>query len=247
MKRTGYIAIFIIPLLSACGLLPTPTPVIMQETVQIEVTRLVDATKIVIITNTPEPTPTATPAPPLILKDDFEGDIGGWDIQEYRNGAINIINGLLVIEANHPDWLIPISHPALEALNAYTIDVDISYMDGPENSVAFISFRWWDSENHCSFEVTADGFFALYCIIENEFYNTISWTRSPAIKTGMHTNHIRIVDTGQQVTFNINDSFLANIPITFLTPGDIRLGAGILEQGETAWSFDNIVVREYSP
>jgi len=68
MKRTGYIAICIIPLLSACGLLPTPTPVIMQETVQVEVTRLVDVTKIVIITNIPEPTLTPTSEPMILLE-----------------------------------------------------------------------------------------------------------------------------------------------------------------------------------
>jgi len=247
MKWMHPIPVIFLVLLTSCGIFTSPTPVIVRETVEVIITKDVEVTRQVHVSPTPEPSSTATPAPPLILRDDFEGDIGGWDIQEYENGAINIINGLLVIEANHPDWLIPISHPALESLDAYTLDVDISHMDGSENSVAYISFRWWDSENHCAFEVTADGWFALYCIIENEFYNTISWTRSPAIQTGMNTNHIRLVDTGQQVTFNINDNFLANIPITFLTPGDIRLGAGILEQGETAWSFDNIVVREYRP
>ena len=182
-----------------------------------------------------------------IFKDDFEAGIGNWDIQEIENGAIDINNGLLVIEANHPDWLIPTGHPALESLDAYTLDIDISLIDGTENSEAFIYFRWWDSENHCIFEVTADGWFASYCIIDSEFYETISWTRSSAIKTGMNTNHLRLVDTGQQVTLNINDEFLASIPITYLTFGDLRLGAGIFEEGDTAWSFDNIAVREYRP
>jgi len=247
MKWMHPIPVIFLVLLTSCGIVTTPTPVVLRETVEVIITKDVEVTRQILVSPTPEPSPTTTPAPPLIFKEDFEVDIDDWDIQEFENGAINIINGLLVIEANHPDWLIPTSHPALESLDAYTFDVDISHMDGFANSEAFINFRWWDSENHCAFEITADGWFALYCIIENEFYNTISWTRSPAIKTGMNTNHIRLVDTGQQVTFNINDNFLANIPLTYLTPGDIRLGAGILEHGETAWSFDNIVVREYRP
>lgn len=247
MKWMHPIPVIFLILLTSCGIFTPPTPVVLRETVEVIITKDVEVTRQVLVSPTPEPSPTATPAPPLIFIDDFEGGIGDWDIQEYETGAINIMNGLLVIESNHPDWLIPVNHPDLESLDAYTLDVDISHRSGSENSAAFISFRWWDTENHCTFEVTADGWFALYCVIEDDFYDTISWTRSPAIKTGTNANHIRLVDTGQQVTFNINNNFLASIPLTYLTLGNVRLGAGILEEGETVWSFDNLEVREYRP
>lgn len=243
MKRTGYLAICIIPLLSACGLLPTPTPVILQETVQVEVTRLVDATRVVIITNTPEPTLTPTSEPMMLLEDTFEMDAGDWEIGVWDDAIAEAKDGVLFIEVLEPNTSRYISHPDLIFLNApFELELDMLCVSGASDAIASIVFRLQNSGDHASLSLSNQGSAQVGKGIAGEYYHLIPWTRFQSITRGK--NHIRLIDNGARVIAYINDELFFDIPFHDLPLGSLGLFAISYVGGGATWAFDNIVIHQ---
>ena len=242
MKRTGCIAICIIPLLSACGLLPSPTPVILQETAQVEVTRLVEVTKIAIITNTPEPTLTPTSEPKIILEESFDASDGDWGIGVWDDATAEVKDGVLFINVLEPNTSRYITHPELAFLNApFELELDMLCVSGASDAIASIVFRLQNSGAHAALSLSNNGSVLIGMGEGDDYYFLIPWTRFHAVERGK--NHIRIIDDGVRVIAYINDVLLLDIPFQDLPLGSLGLFVITYDGGGATWAFDNIVTR----
>jgi len=224
---------------AACGPAETPTPAIIE----------VQVIRDVIVTATPEPTPTVGPQTAALFQDDFEAGEGEWLIEEFPEHSIYVSNGQLIIEVHESHWNAYSEHSDLFLLDTYALKVDISYVSGPTKSEAGIAFRCdVDDEAWLEFSFNAEGLFVVSSVTSGEekldFEDVIPYALVPALRHGQSTNHIRFVDDENLVTVYINGELIASFPYEELPPGCPSLFAGTYIEGGAKWAFDNIFVRE---
>lgn len=232
--------------LIACTLLPTPTPVTLVETVEVEVTRPV--TQRVVITARPSSTPPATPEPRSLFADDFEAGEGEWSVETIPQGAVSVVDGELTIEVSEANFLLRASHPALDLLDTYSMEVDISYVSGPTIAEAGIGLRC-GSDQVLDLGIAADGTFSIFRAISVgatglDFDDIIPYVQTSAINRGQALNRVRIVDDNKEVIVHVNAELVAKFPFDEIPPGCPGLYVRTFKEGGAVWSFDNLSIRE---
>jgi len=255
MSRQALLAIVVVAVLqSACGFISTPTPVTIVQTVEVEVTRQItqQVTREVVVTATAEPTATATPEPRLIFEEAFETSDSEWNTEDSPEASIHISDGRLIIEVHSSQRNMYANHPELELLDAYVLDVDLSYISGPTGAEAGIAFRCsQEGEEWLQVSIDADSLFAVARITpqetELESTDVIPWVRLAALRRGSTLNHIQLIDNSRQVTVSVNGKLVATWPYDTVAPGCPYLFVGTYEEGEAIWAFDNVTVREIEP
>ena len=95
MKKKQLIVLVATATLGAsCGVSEAQTPGIIEA----------QEVREVVITATPEPTPTAAPQAAPLFQDDFEAGEGGWIVEELPEDSIYISQGQIIIEVQQPHW-----------------------------------------------------------------------------------------------------------------------------------------------
>jgi hypothetical protein len=216
--------------------------VTLVQTVEVEVTRPV--TQEVVVTVTPSPTPPATPEPQSLFADDFEAGAGEWSVEEFPEGSVSVVDGKLSIEVREPNWTIPASHPELDLLDTYSLEVDISYVSGPTGSEAGFALRC-GSDQWLDVALDADGYFSIFRFVSGgEFDDIIPYVRISAINRGQALNRVRIVDDNKELIVHVNEELVAKVPFEEIPPGCPVLYIGTFAEGGAVWTFDNLSVRE---
>jgi hypothetical protein len=207
------------------------------QTVEVEVTRLVE------ITPTPPPTPTPTLPPPLILQEDFEAGQGEWYTASDAQGSARVADGRLILTARQPNSIFTTGHPDLDFLNtAFDLTVSLTNEAGPRDSFAAIRFRYFDDANSADLTVDADGFVSMGITLDGEGYLLIPWTRPSPIPRQPFC--LRLIDTGTRVTAYLNDSLLFDMPLEDLRLGGVYFFVGAFNEAPSTWAFDDIQLRE---
>lgn len=239
MKKKQLIVLVATATLGAsCGASEAQTPGIIEA----------QEVREVVITATPEPTPTAAPQAAPLFQDDFEAGEGGWFVEELPEDSIYISQGQIIIEVQQPHWNAYSWHSDFLLLDTYVLEVDISFISGPTKSEAGIAFRCdVDDEAWLEFSFNADGLFVVSNTTSSEdqldFEDLIPYALVPALRHGQSTNHIRLVDDTNQVTVYINEELVTTFPYELLPPGCPALFAGTYDEGGAKWAFDNVIIR----
>lgn len=241
MKKRSLLLTSLVILTSACGIIPTPTPEIVRETVEVDVTR--EVTREIVITATPEPTSTHTPEPPLIFEDDFESGEGDWDVVTMPEGYVSIENGELMFNLKVPDNLMYTGNPKLDYLGDFDLEFDLRFVSGSRMSQFYINLNEVNVENMYVISVDADGFYSFGMYLEDIWYDYIPYTQSDAFNLGRNTNHIRLVRDGIQICLYVNEELLFCVPAEWLPRGYTYFVVATWEEGDATWAIDNIKVR----
>ena len=237
--RIGVLAsILICGLLISCGPSQTTTPVVIRETVIVEVT------KEVVITATPEPSSTPTPGPPAIFEDDFESGEGDWHIESDTWGYVKVQDGEYVLHLNTPESYYFGGNPNLNDLNDYVMDFDTEFISGPLDAAFAIEFSYEDDDNYLGIGFDASGYTNFFSYIQGEHYQLVPWTKNDALNIGNTTNHIRLVVEGIQISFYANNKLLYSMPVEFSTRGWFYFSIYTWDEGDATWSVDNVKVTE---
>jgi len=236
------IRILLIPLAAlllatlACGPL-SPEPVVQT----VEVTREVQ----VVVTATPESPP---PDPQPIFTEDFENGPGDWSVDGTDTSTATVENGQLVIDVLQENWVRTVGHPALDRLDTYVIDFDMTYAGGAEDSEGGLAFRCETddpSSEWLELSFAQDGYVTMAAIPVDEEADVtypIGFTPIDLLNTGQATNHIRVIDDLTSVTIYVNGELLALVPYDDSDPGCPALLAGTFDGGPGTWAFDNVAV-----
>jgi hypothetical protein len=200
----------------------------------------------VIVTATPEPEP---PPPQPIFTEDFENGPGDWTVGGTDSSTATVENGQLVIDVLQADWVRTVSHPALDRLETYAIDFDMTYTDGAEDSEGGLAFRCESddpSSEWLELSFAQDGYVTMASIPVDDTANSVNYhiafTPTDLLNTGQATNHIRVLDDLTTVTIYVNDQLLALVPYDQADPGCPALLAGTFDGGPGTWAFDNVMV-----
>jgi uncharacterized protein YraI len=189
----------------------------------------------------PEP-PTPTPKPGILLEDDFSDPASGWPERNdghklwYENGEFHG----LVQGAYYLFWQ---GYPG-QVFSDFTLEADGRKVDGPNGAGYGLAFRITGWNNAYVFNITGDGNYTLFKIVDGKRSDVVGWTSAPdIINRDNSTNHLLVVCQGSHIWAYINGQLVADVIDDSHAEGEIGLSMESQEVSDLHVAFDNIVVK----
>lgn len=190
--------------------------------------------------------------PPPRLVDDFSNSSSGWTIRsdaEAEMGYAAGEYGLLVKQPNRIVWsLAPLRQQLGEEaqlFNNFELTVEARQASGPVGQYGVL-FRFQDGDNFYAFSITSAGLYRLDKRVGGEWVNLRPWTPSPAIRTGLEVNRLRVRAIGPQIEIAVNDQPLVTVvdeEAALAEAWEIALFAGAFDEPGVEVRFDNFEVQ----
>ena len=183
----------------------------------------------------------AVPSGTTLFKDDFSSPASGWDHTKYAQGIMDYDGGgyrILVNTLQANFWSTP--H---KDFGDVRVEVDAGKLAGPdENRIGLICRS--DGKAYYFFIISSDGYYGLGIFMNGQaaLLGQSEMQASLKINTGMAINHLRADCNGDDLTFYVNGTKLADIHDPTLQHGDVGLLAGSFNQPGVDIVFDNFVV-----
>jgi hypothetical protein len=183
-----------------------------------------------------------------LYEEDFEDPQSGWEIYSdefvekgYEDGAYKIY----VIEKNLTAWAtIPPTGPGVRNFGDFIMEVEATPMGGPDENDYGVIFRYQDEDNYYSYEISADGQFAISKIVDGKRTALVDWSKTDYINQGKNTNILEVACNGTDMDFYVNGNYLAGVSDKAFRKGAIGLIAGTFTHKGVRVEFDNLVVSE---
>jgi hypothetical protein len=180
---------------------------------------------------------------PLPYADNFDKPAGGWKTVNdpalsirYQDGALHF----MVNELDSIAWSIPNG----QRFEDFTLDVDATQVDGPDDNGYGVIARYVDDRNFYRFDISGDGYFDVMKFKDGKWIKLQDWQAAAAIHQGTATNHLRLTAKGNQFTLVINDQTAATLTDNDFKQGDIGLAAGtFFDHAGVHVAFDNLIVK----
>ena len=101
--------------------------------------------------------------------------------------------------------------------------------------------RYQDDENFYMFEITQDGFYAIFRLSNENWYPLIDYTYSPMLEN-VSEAVFDVSCIGETLTFAVNGVLLGEVDDNSIRSGDYGLFAGTFDTSGNTISFDNLKV-----
>ena len=175
----------------------------------------------------------------ILYQDDFSNTQGGWDWED-SDGRVAYVSGELHMEVKQPEFFI--WSYAGQSFTDVILDVDARVVAAAGDGDFGLICRYQDADNFYGMEISEDGYYAAWKMVDGEIYQLIDWQYSSLIKTGS-TVHLSAACIGSTLTFMVNGEVLVDISDGDLSNGDAGLVVGTWEAFPLTVGFDNFVVR----
>lgn len=184
---------------------------------------------------------------PLPYTDDFSNPDGGWKTVndpavkiQYQAGALHF----KIDELDQIAWSIPKDKRFAD----FTLDVDATQVEGPDDNGYGVIVRYVDDRNFYRMDISGDGYFDVLKYKAGKWIKLQDWIESTAIKAGAATNHLQVTAKGNQLIFNVNGQKLFSFTDDDFKQGNIGLTAGTLfDHTGVHVAFDTLTVSEVQP
>jgi len=107
-----------------------------------------------------------------------------------------------------------------------------------------VLFRYIDEGNFYRFDVTGDGYYAVFKLEHGEWVTLADWRASEHVKPQGEVNRIRVVCRGPRMSFYANDEELLSVEDDSFERGDVGLFASTFADPGTEVEFDNLQIWE---
>jgi hypothetical protein len=180
--------------------------------------------------------------PGILLEDDFSDPGSGWlersngDEWWYENGEFH---GL--VKGSY--YLVWQGYPG-KVFSDFDLEIDARKVDGPNGAGYGLAFRsaGWDSTY--VFNITGDGNYTLFKIVDGQRSDVVGWASAPdIINRDNSTNHLRVVCQGSHIWCYVNGQLLADVMDESHAEGEIGFSFETQEAPDLHVAFDNIVVK----
>jgi len=186
--------------------------------------------------------------PEVLFSDDFSDEASGWVTYDEFDGRVAYLNGCLYIK----DPTIPELGMYGESQRYFTdfiLEVETWLVGGTDVNWHIVACRFQDENNYYSFDISADGYYAITNWIGGEMVPLTgsSGIYSSYIHQGQGvSNLIHIECIGSSLSLSVNGHLLRQVTDTTFTGGDIALAAEAQAGTFTEVAFDNIMVTKPS-
>ena len=180
----------------------------------------------------------AAPTPPLT--DNFSRNTGQWTVDKGSDALRTISRGRLIVSIPEEELF---RWAALDTGQSYAdfyVEVDAERLDGPEDGMMGIIFRYADADNFYAFLTSADGYYALVKYVDGELERLVDWSESDALDTGDGAeNRLAVLAAGRDLVILANDEELDRVQDRSFADGEIALLAGTNTDAGLEAAFDN--------
>lgn len=185
------------------------------------------------------------PDPNVLVKDDFSSDSYGWYVGKDAESDFRLENGSYIIENNLDNQMFW-SNAGISAADVI-IDVDITFVESPQEADAGVICRYQDLDNFYYFTIGNDGYYSVTKVYQDEEYlvGMDEMLYSDFINTDGMTNHVQASCIGNTFTLKVNGQTLVTGTDTDLPgAGDIALLNYTYDEPNLTIAFDNLVVTK---
>ncbi|MEN8240334.1 MAG: hypothetical protein ABFS17_00300 [Chloroflexota bacterium] len=185
----------------------------------------------------------ATPpdASPILFQDDFSNAESGWERsaqggrKDYYSGTYHIN----ILSANMFSWSV-----AQQSMGDVVVAADAAYTGSAELAEMGVICRMQNSSDFYFFSIRSDGAYAIFKMYQGSefFLGMDGYQFSPAINSGLNTNHIEARCVGDQLSLSVNGTQLAVVQDSSYQVGDLGLIVGAFDQPDVNVFFDNFIV-----
>ncbi len=172
------------------------------------------------------------------FSDDFSDPASGWGASSHETYVRGYQQGQYLIQIDVPHWFVwaTIDHKYRDA----AVEVTTRTEETPDNHYGILCR--YENENFYYFAISSDGYYAIYRHEPGQELIPLTGTamlRSSQIHTDGTENHLRAECQGNQLTFYVNGTLIAQVEDDTLTKGAVGLAAGTLKKGGTLVWFDD--------
>ncbi len=170
----------------------------------------------------------------------FEADADAWEFSsENMTGTVD--DGLMKINVIKNEWVS--NNWWGETFEDIYLQVEARQVDGaPGDSSLSLQCRSPDVDNMYVFDISTDGWYAIWLLEDKEWKTLVEWTPTETINEGYAWNTITVGCVDNTLSMWINDVFIIEIEDDTLASGDLGFGAGVFEGGSTNFEFDNLTL-----
>ena len=176
----------------------------------------------------------------ILFEDDFSDSSSGWGSWEGDKGIRGYVNGDYLIEVLAENYIIW-SHPG-ESFSDVIIEVDAHVVKTAKDGDFGIICRYQDDSNFYSMEISEEGQFAIWKLVNGEYFSLVDWRSSSLFSEVKGGVHFTAACVGETLSLAINGELMAQVNDSDLTSGDVGVIVGTLESAGIAVGFDNFRV-----
>jgi hypothetical protein len=184
----------------------------------------------------------------LLYEESFDDPDSGWSTFDGDGTAVGYEDGGYRATINRTEYMVwGDPEPALD-LADFLVEVDVRQVEGPLDNNFGLLVRYVEDDDQYSyywFQISGDGYYSVDLRWEDEWITLVGWEASTAIYTGLGvTNRIRVVCSGDQFSFYVNDDHLVDVTDGTIGSGSIGLASGTFEEWGVVVQFDALRVYE---
>ncbi len=177
------------------------------------------------------------------------GQTGDWLIEQDAIGSTSIVNEQLLITVAAPNT-VQYSTLRNREFGDFAYEADVTQLAGPPESSYGLIFRAVDGQQFYRFDITGNGQFIVERHNSDGTWTRLvqEWTPASALNQGLNvTNRLRVLASGQTLTFYANDVLLTQVNDATYASGAVGLDAGTFGGSNLQVAFDNVAITDGTP
>jgi hypothetical protein len=185
---------------------------------------------------------------PVVLKTSFDDNIGEWSVgadEEPDLATIewSIQDGRYRWDARAIASFVWWVTPAHNNLGDFYLAVSARQIEGADSGEFGVIFRKNEQDEYYLFELSNNGYYALFLRTVDEWQTLIDWTETAAVQIGQD-NRIVVTAQGSKFYVGLNGQPFTQFFHTLLDTGQVGLLVGLSDPGEHGvWEFDDFELR----
>jgi S1-C subfamily serine protease len=177
----------------------------------------------------------------LVLLDDFRDNRNDWFVGDFMEGYVEITDGQLVINVDKEKTYI--FSTMLEVYSNLILVVDARVLQPTGDGDFGFICGYVDDQNYTVLEISEDGYFTIWALVEDQEISLVDWTASDMIpSSGAITLAAYCGSDGFALA--VNDTLLASVDASHYKPGQVGLFTGTWNQANIRVGFDEFAIFE---
>jgi S1-C subfamily serine protease len=175
-----------------------------------------------------------------VFSDDFADNSAGWNTFTDQEIGRRLEDGMYYLEIQIEDtWIW--STPGSQNYSDLVLNVDVSISEGTGDGDIGLICRYVDADNFYAFEVTEDGYYAIWKMSNGEQVMLADWQYSDQLSLQSDFT-LNAACQGNQLTLGFNGELLTEATDSDFSGGNVGVIIGTLANPNLVVAFDNFEV-----
>jgi len=177
----------------------------------------------------------------IIIEDDFSNKNSKWPEGSNFDESYYYKNDRYYIEVKKGDYTVPVTYG--KKVDDILIQIDTRIEQSSGDGDYGVICRYQDNKNFYMFEITQDGYYAIYKSFKGDWYPLIEYTYSDML-VNLKDAQFNAACIGNTLTLAVNGKLMGEITDQSIAFGDFGFFAGTFDRGGNIVSFDNLIVSQ---